>query len=190
MSSGFKGRCHLTHQPARRMTSDLTKVQFSIVVLSQSNRETCSKYHRNVSHRFPSVFVTFWEDLSAILWVNSNVISFFDGFDRFWQIEKVYWTLGVPQSHPRAIKPPEMNAPRPVDMSRYQVFYPTPSELGDPSKSKSAFFLYKKMHFWWVKWLSPLKPPNLNNYFNVRHHFCAAGEIFLRVFNRYKGGDV
>ena len=44
-------------------------------------------------------------------------------------------------------KTPEMNAPRPVDIPTYQIFYPTPSELGDPSKSKSGVFFKKNPTF-------------------------------------------
>ena len=55
--------------------------------------------------------------------------------------EKRNPALGVPQSRPRTIKPPEMNAPRYVDISRYTLFYLTPKTYEVTGDWKSFFFI-------------------------------------------------
>ena len=61
-----------------------------------------------------------------ILWLNSNGIPFFDGFEPVLANRKgILDPRGIPKSS-ESLKTPRKERPRPVDMSRYPVFYPTP----------------------------------------------------------------
>ena len=81
------------------------------------------KRYQSISERFCDVLEGPIDDFMVKFQWDSGFSSF---LNQFWKIENIYWTLGVPQSRPRTIKTPEMNAPRCVDIYRYNFFYLTP----------------------------------------------------------------
>ena len=61
-------------------------------------------------------------------------------FDEKIQCADFHWPPDRRNFENLTIKSSAFNSSQPVDMSRYQVFWSTPSEHGDPALEKNLFF--------------------------------------------------